>query len=87
MKKKINWVAISNFAFSSIWVVWGIRFIIKNQAVVGEHRDESLNVVGGWLILFVGIIFLYVSYHSLSPHGKIRSFFEDQPIRKKKNKD
>jgi hypothetical protein len=86
-EEKINWPAIGYFTFSTLWIIEGIIFIIEDRVIIGLHRDSNLNVVGGWLIAGVGIIFLYVSYHSLSPFGKIRSFLEETSKRKNKNKD
>ena len=83
-KRRINWAAISMFAFAIAWVLLGIKFIIQNIAIVGEHRNKTLNVVGGWSMLVIGFVFFYVAYHTLSPNGRIRSFVEDQPIRKRK---
>ena len=83
-KDKFNWTGISLFSFSIVWIIEGIIFIIEDKAIIGLHRNLSLNVVGGWLIVLSGIIFLYVSYHSLSPFGKIRSFLEG-PGRKRKS--
>ncbi|WP_460892031.1 hypothetical protein [Rufibacter soli] len=83
-KDKINWAAIGWFAFSILWIIEGIIFIIKDKAIIGLHRDSSLNVVGGWLIVLVGLVFFYVAFHSLSPFGSVRSFFQGTSENKKK---
>lgn len=47
-------------------------------------RYGSYSATGGHLIILVGIIFLIVSYFSLSPFSKIRKFFEGGVKRSKK---
>ncbi|AKQ47331.1 hypothetical protein TH63_19470 [Rufibacter radiotolerans] len=83
-KGKFNWAAIGWLTFSTLWILEGIIFIIKDKAIIGLHRDSSLNIVGGWLIVLVGLAFLYVAFHSLSPFGSVRSFMRGISENKKK---
>ncbi len=74
------------FAFSLLWIIYGINFLIEDKAIIGRHRDLSINIIGGWLLLLIGIIFLYVTYHSLSPFGRFRRFIEGGKTKKKTGK-
>jgi NhaP-type Na+/H+ or K+/H+ antiporter len=72
------------FVLSTIFILIGIYMSMNNIAIIGTKRNLELNVVGGSSIIFVGLIFLYVSYHSLSPFSKFRSFFEENNFFKRK---
>ena len=75
------------FLISILLILIGIYLLINNNAIIGTKRNLELNVVGGPLIIFVGLIFLYVSYHSLSPFGKFRRFFEGNNFFRRKRQN
>lgn len=79
--------ALPTLSLAILFVTLGIIMAIKNQVVVGiNSRTMQFSAVGGYLLIFVGIIFLAVSYFSLSPFGKIRRFFEGVAKKHGKNK-
>ncbi len=84
-QNKINNSAIALFLMALFGIIGGTVMLIENKAILGRHRDLSLNVVDGWIILFVGLVFLVVAYFSLSPFGQIRQFFENFGKKKKKS--
>jgi hypothetical protein len=70
-----------------LFIVGGVAMLVKDQVAVGiNSRTTQFSAVGGFLLIFIGIIFLIVSYYSLSPNSKIREFFEGEIIIKKSKK-
>ncbi len=66
------------------FVCWGVVMIAKGQVVVGtSSRTLQTNAYGGHLLIFFGVVFLYITWASLSPYSKIKRFFER---RRKKRK-
>lgn len=60
----------------------GIVMIAKDLVAIGIDRTLQKTGFGGYLPILIGIVFLIVTYYSLSPFSKVREFFEKR--RKKK---
>jgi succinate-acetate transporter protein len=86
MRERSKWSAFPVFSVAIAFLLGGLKLLLTGNAILGEHRDKSLNVIGGWLLILVSLICLYTTYHSLSPYGKIRSFFEGRVERKIRKK-
>ncbi len=52
-------------------------------AVGINSRTLQRSGLGGGLLIFVGLIFLIVTYYSFSPFGKIRNLFQHRHKMKK----
>jgi hypothetical protein len=63
-------------------LIWGIVMIAKDLVAIGINRTLQKTGFGGCLPILIGIVFLIVTYYSLSPYSRIREFFEKR--RKKK---
>lgn len=76
MKKKSS-VPTFTLILSLLFIAMGVTMIAKNLVAVGiNSRTLQPSGFGGALLILIGIIFLIVSYFSLSPFSKIRQFFE-----------
>ncbi|MCH7401071.1 hypothetical protein ACFOUP_01800 [Belliella kenyensis] len=65
-------------------IAYGIFMLVNKIHVIGIKRNLDPNVVGGASLIFVGIIFLVVYYHSLSPYVGIRRFLEERKTKRRK---
>lgn len=64
---------------SVIFILSGVVMIVNNTVAVGVNsRTLQSSGFGGWLLIFIGLIFLVVTYNSISPFSKIRNLFESQ---------
>jgi len=62
-----------------IFILSGVFMIVNNVVAVGiNSRTLQSSAIGGWLLIFIGLIFLVVTYYSFSPFSKIRNLFEPQ---------
>lgn len=60
-----------------IFILSGVFMIVNNVVAVGiNSRTLQSSAIGGWLLIFIGLIFLVVTYYSFSPFSKIRNLFE-----------
>jgi len=71
---------------STIWIsltlgigflIIGIAMITNDLVAVGINRTMQESGFGGYLLLLIGIVFIVVTYFSLSPFSRIRKFLED----------
>ena len=70
-----------------LFILGGVTMEVKNQVAVGfSSRTKQFTAVGGYLLIFIGSVFLIVSYYSLSPNSKIREFFEGRISVRNRNK-
>jgi len=70
---------------SILFIGGGIVMIAKNLIGVGiNSRTLHVSAINGYVLVFIGVIFLLVAYYSLSPFGKIRGFIEKAFRRTKK---
>lgn len=75
------------FFFAVPFISWGLVMIVKDLAAIGiNSRSKSLSGFDGYLLIFIGCIFLIVGYYGLSPYSKVRQFIEGGYRRKKKNR-
>ena len=66
------------------FLICGVVMIAKDLVAVGINiRTMQESGFGGYLLLLIGIVFLIVTYFSLSPFGRIRKFFEDDSKKRK----
>ncbi|MEM9832382.1 MAG: hypothetical protein AAF944_17250 [Bacteroidota bacterium] len=87
MKSKGNFESILvSLGFSLFFLVVGVKMIVEDKVAFGYNRALQPSGYGGHLLIIAGIIFLVVTYFSLSPFSKFRQFFEGKPEVKKKNK-
>ncbi|MFD2037289.1 hypothetical protein ACFSKL_21000 [Belliella marina] len=75
---------LSMLITSVFMIGYGIFMLVNKIHIIGLKRNLDLNVVGGSILIFSGVVFLFVYYHSLSPYSGIRKFLE---MRKKKKND
>lgn len=74
--------------FGILFIAIGLAWVIKGFYGVGiSSWTMKYTATGGELFIFVGLIFLYVSYHSISPYSKYRKFFEGRKKRKNGNRE
>lgn len=72
----MSWDTIASFLLGAISIVTGVVMVINHIVVAGiNSRTLQYSGFGGYLLILVGVIFLIVSYYSLSPFSKIRRFF------------
>lgn len=87
-RKDDNIGTISLFLIAIFLIIWGVKMVVKNLVAVGVNsRTLSLSGFGGEYLILFGLIFLVVSYYSLSPLGKIRQFLEGNLNNRRKSKD
>lgn len=66
-----------------LFIVAGVVMIVNNMVAVGiNSRTLQRSGFGGYLLIFIGLIFLVITYYSFSPFSKVRNLFE--PRKKKK---
>lgn len=61
----IVFILCGTFMILNNLIGYGIRSLTQNQSAISGH-----------LFILIGILFLVVSYFSLSPFGRIRKFIE-----------
>lgn len=85
LMKESKWSFMPTLLLSMLLIIPGVIMIIKKMVGVGFRAMYAKNSgAGGELFIFVGIIFLVVTYFSISPFSKLRQFFEGSTRRKKK---
>jgi len=74
--------AIFYFIIGCLLILTGIYMLINDVIGVGRHYlTQQPSVLGGWLVIFVGVLILVIGYFSLSPFSKIRNFFKKRTKR------
>ncbi|SMD45744.1 hypothetical protein SAMN00777080_4409 [Aquiflexum balticum DSM 16537] len=74
MYKKQNILFIFPLVLSVLFILLGGVMIVKDLAAYGVNsRTLKLSGLGGHLLILIGIIFLVVTYYSLSPFSWIRN--------------
>ena len=87
MAKKKNNLFIFPLILSVLFVLLGSAMLTKELTAYGFNtRTLKLSGLGGHLLILIGIIFLIVSYYSLSPFGRIRNFNFTRFNRKRKKR-
>ncbi|GEM_PF-2942128 len=72
---------------SVVFVFSGIYSLIHEKVFVGvSMRTQLITVIGGPILIFVGLVFFFVSYFGFSPYSKFRRFFEGAVTKGKKSK-
>lgn len=85
-RKEWNWDFILMILLSTIFFVVGFYLIKHNKVLAGiDGRTQLFSAKGGEVYFLIGLIFLFVSYFTLNPFGRIRTFVERlfKPNRKK----
>ncbi len=73
-KLKITNLIILPLIFSTLFILIGVGMIVKGLVGYGiNSRTLMVSGFGGHLLILIGIIFLIVTYFSLSPYSKIRN--------------
>jgi len=81
----VSWDTIASFLLGAMSIVTGVVMVINHIVVAGiNSRTLQYSGFGGYLLILVGIIFLIISYYSLSPYSKIRRFFNKRKKRSQK---
>ena len=72
-----TWSLMGSLLLSIAFIGYGI-IMIANGIYRGGISSYTLKytATGGELLILVGLVFLYVCYHSISPYSKFRQFFE-----------
>jgi hypothetical protein len=71
-----------------LFIAAGVIMIANNMVAVGiNSRTLQRSGLGGGLLIFVGLIFLVVTYYSFSPFSKFRNLFGKKRERPKIEKD
>ncbi len=85
--KENRWEYLPYLFASVACIVSGILMIVNDRASIGrDGLTQQLTAGGGPLLIFMGIIFLVVTYFSLSPFNRVRQFFNGSARAKKQNK-
>ena len=86
MKVKTKFMDVFPTLFLAlVFIVTGVVMIVNDLVAVGiNSRTLQRSGLGGWLLIFIGFIFLVVTYYSFSPFSKIRNLFEHR--KKNRNK-
>lgn len=59
---------------SIMFILMGVAMIVKGMVGIGiNSRTKMVSGSGGHLLILAGIIFLVVTYHSISPFSKFRN--------------
>lgn len=76
------------FIIAAIFLCAGLFMLIRNLVASGVNsRNNQFTGFDGWFLLLFGIIFLAVSYFSLSPFSPMREFFEGNKRKGKSDKE
>lgn len=88
MAKKSNSLYIFPLAVSVLFILMGGAMIVKGLVAYGVNsRTLKMSGLGGHLFILVGVIFLIVTYYSLSPFSRIRNInFNFFKRKRKKNR-
>ncbi len=71
------WGLVGMIVFSLFLIGWGIYLMVSNKYAKGyDHYTQQATGSGGEYFILFGIIFGIVTYFTLSPFSKFRSFFE-----------
>jgi hypothetical protein len=74
MSKKHNILFIFPLLLSVLFILLGGAMIVKELTAYGVNsRTLKLSGLGGHLLILIGVIFLIVTYFSLSPYSWIRN--------------
>ena len=86
MKHKTKFMDVfPTLLFALIFIAAGVVMIVNKLVAVGiNSRTLQRSGLGGWLLIFIGLISLVVTYYSFSPFSKVRNLFEH---RKKKTRN
>lgn len=86
-KKEWNWDFIGSFLLSVLFFAVGLYLILNDKYMVGSHsKTQQYTAQGGEICILIGVIMLFVTYFTLHPFGKIRSFIDRIFNLKKNNK-
>lgn len=81
--KTDGWSALAGFIIALAMTSVGVWMIAEDKVGAGLNwLTMQPTGTGGELLIFVGIMLFVVAYLSLSPFGRIRSFFERKRNRK-----
>lgn len=87
MAKKSNSLFIFPLAVSVLFILLGGAMIVKGLVAYGVNsRTLKMSGLGGHLFILIGVIFLIVTYYSLSPFSRIRNIDFNFFKRKRKRK-
>ena len=74
MAKKNNNLFLFPLAVSVLFILMGGAMVVKGLVAYGVNsRTLKMSGLGGHLFILVGVIFLIVTYYSLSPFSRIRN--------------
>ena len=84
--KEDIWTSIAVFLGAIISISFGIWMIYNDKVGIGTHGlSQQQTGSGGELLILIGILFLVVTYFTLSPFSLIRKFIDKLFSRKKRN--
>lgn len=73
------------FVVGILLIGTGVFMLSFDIVKIGTHYlTHQRGVIGGAIIVFLGIIGVFLGYSNLSPFGKFRSFFEGRTKSKRK---
>jgi len=85
MKEDNLWTSIAVFLGAISSISYGIWMITNNKVGYGTHRLTLQQTgSGGELLILIGVVFLIVTYFTLSPFNPIRKFLDRLLFKKKK---
>lgn len=71
------WKYLPTLLLSISCIGFGLYLTINNLVIVGmSSRTLQPTAKGGELFILVGLIFLVVTYYSISPFSRLRQFIE-----------
>ena len=74
MAKKSNNLFLFPLAVSVFFILMGGAMVVKGLVAYGVNsRTLKMSGLGGHLFILIGVIFLIVTYYSLSPFSRIRN--------------
>lgn len=74
MAKKNNNLFLFPLAVSVLFILMGGAMVVKGLVAYGVNsRTLKMSGLGGHLFILIGVIFLIVTYYSLSPFSRIRN--------------
>jgi hypothetical protein len=83
-----TWKYLPTLTLSILFIGFGLYLTINNLIIVGTYsRTMQPTAKGGGIYIFVGLIFLVVTYFSISPFSRLRQFIEGKThIKRDKSK-
>jgi hypothetical protein len=85
--KRGAWVYLPTLMLSILFIGFGLYLTINSLIVVGTFsRTMQPTAKGGGIYILVGLIFLVVTYFSISPFSRVRQFIEGKTRIKKRRK-